>query len=137
MTLGSRSLRNAVLPVLMLGAAGFLFSTSVASAQDKPKHTLKEIMENGHKGDTALIRKAAIGVLIIALFAAVDGVIGMRLPTSFLPEEDYGYAFLNVQLPAPAALERTDQVLKKVEGILEKTGRAVGSALRKELGANA
>ena len=69
----------------------------------------------------ALIRKAAIGVLIVALFAVVDGVIGKRLPTSFLPEEDYGYAFLNVQLPAPASLERTDQALKKVEGILGKT----------------
>src|SRR6266545_2815187 len=69
----------------------------------------------------ALIRKAAIGVLIVALFMVVDGVVGKRLPTSFLPEEDYGYAFLNVQLPAPASLERTDQVLKKVEGILAKT----------------
>src|SRR5262245_10045965 len=69
----------------------------------------------------ALIRKAVIGVLIIALFAAVDGVIGMRLPTSFLPEEDYGYAFLNVQLPPASSLERTDQVLKKIEGILGKT----------------
>ncbi|MBO0725033.1 MAG: multidrug efflux RND transporter permease subunit [Blastocatellia bacterium] len=68
----------------------------------------------------ALIRKSAIGVLIIVLFAAVDGLIGKRLPTSFLPEEDYGYALLNVQLPAPASLERTDQVLKKVEAILSK-----------------
>src|SRR5262247_3305292 len=69
----------------------------------------------------ALIRKAAIGVLIVALFMVVDGIVGKRLPTSFLPEEDYGYAFLNVQLPAPASLERTDQVLKKVEAILSKT----------------
>ncbi|HEU0176259.1 MAG TPA: multidrug efflux RND transporter permease subunit [Blastocatellia bacterium] len=69
----------------------------------------------------ALIRKSVIGVLIIALFAVVDGLVGKRLPTSFLPEEDYGYALLNVQLPAPASLERTDQVLKKVEGILGKT----------------
>jgi len=69
----------------------------------------------------ALIRKSVIGVLIIVLFAAVDGLVGKRLPTSFLPEEDYGYALLNVQLPAPASLERTDQVLKKVEGILGKT----------------
>src|SRR5262249_10884348 len=64
---------------------------------------------------------SVIGVLIILLFAVVDGVIGKGLPTSFLPEEDYGYALLNVQLPAPASLERTDQVLKKVEGILSKT----------------
>jgi HAE1 family hydrophobic/amphiphilic exporter-1 len=69
----------------------------------------------------ALIRKSIIGLSIIALFAVVDGFIGKRLPTSFLPEEDYGYALLNVQLPAPASLERTDQVLKKVEAILSKT----------------
>jgi HAE1 family hydrophobic/amphiphilic exporter-1 len=69
----------------------------------------------------ALIRKAVIGVVIIVLFAAVDGLFVKKLPTSFLPEEDYGYALLNVQLPAPASLERTDQVLKKVEGILAKT----------------
>jgi HAE1 family hydrophobic/amphiphilic exporter-1 len=69
----------------------------------------------------ALIRKSVIGVLIIVLFMVVDGFIGKRLPTSFLPEEDYGYALLNVQLPAPASLERTDEVLKKVEGILAKT----------------
>jgi multidrug efflux pump len=69
----------------------------------------------------ALIRKAFVGVLILVGFAVVDGFTGMRLPTSFLPEEDYGYVFLNVQLPPAASLERTDEVLKKVEGILGKT----------------
>jgi hydrophobic/amphiphilic exporter-1 (mainly G- bacteria), HAE1 family len=69
----------------------------------------------------ALIRKAGVAMLILAGVAAVDGLIGRRLPASFLPEEDYGYALLNVQLPAAASLARTDQVLKKVEGILAKT----------------
>ncbi|MES1261730.1 MAG: multidrug efflux RND transporter permease subunit [Acidobacteriota bacterium] len=68
-----------------------------------------------------LIRKAVLGVLILAGFALFDGLIGAKLPTSFLPEEDYGYALLNVQLPPPASLSRTDLVLKKVEGILAKT----------------
>jgi hydrophobic/amphiphilic exporter-1 (mainly G- bacteria), HAE1 family len=69
----------------------------------------------------ALIRKAAIAVLILVGFTLVDGLMSKTLPTSFLPEEDYGYAFLNVQLPAAASLERTDTVLKKIEGILGKT----------------
>jgi hydrophobic/amphiphilic exporter-1 (mainly G- bacteria), HAE1 family len=69
----------------------------------------------------ALIRKAGVAMLILAGVAAVDGLIGSTLPASFLPEEDYGYALLNVQLPAAASLARTDQVLKKVEGILAKT----------------
>jgi HAE1 family hydrophobic/amphiphilic exporter-1 len=69
----------------------------------------------------ALVRKAAVAMLILAGFAVADGVIGNRLPTGFLPEEDYGYAFLNVQLPAAASLSRTDEVLKKIEGILAQT----------------
>jgi HAE1 family hydrophobic/amphiphilic exporter-1 len=69
----------------------------------------------------ALIRKAVIGVAIIAGFLLVDGFFGRTLPTSFLPEEDYGYAMLNVQLPEAASLERTDQVLRKVEEILSQT----------------
>ena len=69
----------------------------------------------------ALIRKAVVGTLILVAFTLVSGFIGWRLPTGFLPEEDYGYAFLNVQLPPAASLERTDQVLKKIERILDKT----------------
>jgi hydrophobic/amphiphilic exporter-1 (mainly G- bacteria), HAE1 family len=68
-----------------------------------------------------LIRKAGLALLFLAAVAVVDAVIGRRLPASFLPEEDYGYAFLNVQLPAAASLARTEQVLKKVEGILGQT----------------
>ena len=69
----------------------------------------------------ALIRKAIVGVSILAGVTLLDGLVGRHLPTGFLPEEDYGYAFLNVQLPPAASLERTDQVLRKVEGILAKT----------------
>jgi multidrug efflux pump len=74
----------------------------------------------------ALIRKAGLALLILAAVAAIDVLISRKLPASFLPEEDYGYAFLNVQLPAAASLARTDQVLKKVEGILGQT-KGVGS----------
>jgi HAE1 family hydrophobic/amphiphilic exporter-1 len=68
-----------------------------------------------------LIRKSVIAVLILVAFAMVSGVLGYRLPTSFLPTEDYGYLYVNVQLPAAASLERTDVALKKVEAILAKT----------------
>src|SRR6266849_2116394 len=63
-------------------------------------------------GSHFLIRKAVVGMLILGGFSLVDGLIGRTLPTSFLPEEDYGYFFMNVPLPAAASLERTDQVLK-------------------------
>ena len=68
----------------------------------------------------ALIRKAVIGILIIGGFVLIDGYFGRTLPTSFLPEEDYGYAMLHVQLPEAASLERTDHALRKIEDILLK-----------------
>jgi HAE1 family hydrophobic/amphiphilic exporter-1 len=69
----------------------------------------------------ALIRKAIVAVLILVGFAVASGLLGYRLPTSFLPTEDYGYMYVNVQLPPAASMERTDQALKKVEAILAKT----------------
>jgi len=68
----------------------------------------------------ALIRKAAIGVAVLAAFAAADGLLANKLPTSFVPEEDYGFFFLNVQLPPAASLARTDEVCRRIEQILNK-----------------
>ena len=47
--------------------------------------------------------------------------LGRRLPTSFVPEEDYGYFLLNVQLPPAASLERTDAVCRKIDELLAHT----------------
>ncbi len=43
------------------------------------------------------------------------------MPTGFLPEEDQGYLYLNVQLPFAASIERTDAVCRQVEDILKST----------------
>jgi HAE1 family hydrophobic/amphiphilic exporter-1 len=69
----------------------------------------------------ALIRKTIVAVLILVGFAVASGLLGYKLPTSFLPTEDYGYMYVNVQLPPAASMERTDVALKKVEAILAKT----------------
>ncbi len=68
-----------------------------------------------------LIRKAVVGVALLAGFAALAAGLGRALPSSFVPEEDYGYFLLNVQLPAAASLQRTDDVCRRVDAILSKT----------------
>ncbi|PYQ22677.1 MAG: hydrophobe/amphiphile efflux-1 family RND transporter, partial [Acidobacteria bacterium] len=68
-----------------------------------------------------LIRKAAVGLLILGGFMALAAGIGRRLPTGFVPDEDQGFMFLNVQLPDAASLQRTDEVTRKIEGILART----------------
>jgi len=57
-------------------------------------------------------------VLSIGVFAAIVVAVGwlyMRLPSSFLPEEDQGYFITIIQLPVGATQERTLEVIKKVE----------------------
>ncbi len=68
-----------------------------------------------------LIRKVAIGIAILIVFVGADLLVGRKLPTSFLPEEDYGFLFLNVQLPPAASMERTDAVTHKIDDILAHT----------------
>ena len=53
--------------------------------------------------------------LLIYLFIVVGmAVLFMRLPTSFLPEEDQGLLLAQAQLPAGATQERTQKVLDQV-----------------------
>jgi multidrug efflux pump len=53
-------------------------------------------------------------------FAVLAGFLYVQLPTSFLPEEDQGYALMIVQLPPEANIARTTEVLKQVEGVIRK-----------------
>jgi HAE1 family hydrophobic/amphiphilic exporter-1 len=68
-----------------------------------------------------LVSKTLIAILILVGFAVADGFVGKRLPTSFLPEEDQGYFFMNMSLPNAASFERTNAATRKVEEILKKT----------------
>jgi HAE1 family hydrophobic/amphiphilic exporter-1 len=68
-----------------------------------------------------LIRKSIFAVGILAAFALADATLGRRLQSSFVPEEDAGFFFMNVQLPSAASLERTDEVCRKIEQILSDT----------------
>ena len=63
---------------------------------------------------TILLRRGR-SLLIYALIIAAMAVAFMRLPTSFLPEEDQGVLFTQIQLPAGATQERTMQTIKGIE----------------------
>jgi hydrophobic/amphiphilic exporter-1 (mainly G- bacteria), HAE1 family len=68
-----------------------------------------------------LLKKAAVVIVLLAVFAAAGGFFANRIPTSFLPDEDQGYAYVNVQLPSGASLERTRAVVDQVEKIIMDT----------------
>lgn len=68
-----------------------------------------------------LARKAAISILLVALFAAGAGGFAKIIPGGFVPDEDQGILMVNVQLPNGASLERTKQVCGQVDAILAET----------------
>ncbi|HWZ99712.1 MAG TPA: multidrug efflux RND transporter permease subunit [Candidatus Dormibacteraeota bacterium] len=68
-----------------------------------------------------LIRKSAIAMILLVVFTAAAGWFGSKIPSSFLPDEDQGYLYINLQLPSAASLQRTDEVARKIEVALAKT----------------
>ena len=68
-----------------------------------------------------LIRKSAIAIILLAALVVGAGRFGNKVPASFLPDEDQGYLYVNLQLPIAASLERTDEVAAKIENALAKT----------------
>src|SRR5499425_1605166 len=68
-----------------------------------------------------LVKKTLVVVVMLAVFAAAGGFFANHVPTSFLPDEDQGYAYVSVQLPNGASLERTRAVVDQVEKIIMDT----------------
>ena len=68
-----------------------------------------------------LMRKSGVALLLLLAVTASAVLLGRKLPTSFLPEEDQGYVYINAQLPLAASLDRTDEFCRKVEAILHDT----------------
>jgi HAE1 family hydrophobic/amphiphilic exporter-1 len=68
-----------------------------------------------------LLRKTAVVVVLLLAFGAAAGFFANRIPSSFLPDEDQGYAYVNLQLPNGASLERTTAVTNEIEKIIANT----------------
>ena len=68
-----------------------------------------------------LIRKAAISLLFLVGISVLAYFIGNKLPSSFLPDEDYGYLFGALQLPNASSMQRTSEAARKVEDVVLHT----------------
>ena len=68
-----------------------------------------------------LVQKTAVVVALLLVFGIAAAFCAQRVPTSFLPEEDQGYAYVSVQLPNGASLERTTAVVADIEKTIMNT----------------
>jgi len=62
-----------------------------------------------------ILHKGGRMMLFFLLLVVLLGWLYLRLPSSFLPEEDQGYVVSNIELPTGASANRTVEVLEQVE----------------------
>ncbi len=75
----------------------------------------------GYVGTVGFLMRGSPLVLLLyggLLYLTYD--LFQKTPTGFIPSQDKGYLLVNVQLPDSASLDRTNQVMQRIEAIAEK-----------------
>jgi len=67
-----------------------------------------------------VVQRSVVMVVIGLLLIGLAGWGLSRIPTSFIPTEDQGYAMVTVQLPDSSSLERTESVMDKLTKICQE-----------------
>ena len=82
-------------------------------------------IDKARDGYTLVVRKtvrlAVLSLLLLVAVIAGAGWLFKVTPTGFLPSEDQGAVFAEVQLPEGASVNRTEAVVKRVEEIARNT----------------
>ena len=66
------------------------------------------------------INRVFTAIAILAVIFGLTYFLIVRLPSGFVPEEDRGYLFASVELPAGASLQRTQAVMEQIKsGVAE------------------
>jgi HAE1 family hydrophobic/amphiphilic exporter-1 len=84
-------------------------------------HVFEQATNQYVRWSGVLLQKTFVMIVLLAAFSIAAGFFANRVPSSFLPDEDQGYAYINLQLPNGASLERTTRVVADVENILRNT----------------
>ena len=67
------------------------------------------------------IRRSLISFVFLAAVTVSIGFFGKVVPSGFLPDEDQGYLFAAVQLPDASSLQRTSEVARQAEELIQST----------------
>jgi HAE1 family hydrophobic/amphiphilic exporter-1 len=104
----------------------------ILRARSGPPRGLLAVFERGVDGTRSayvgivrrLVRISVVGIAAIVAIAMLSGGLFTGIPKGFLPLEDNGYLFVDVQLPDAAALDRTqtvsgrlDEALRGIDGV--------------------
>jgi hydrophobe/amphiphile efflux-1 (HAE1) family protein len=68
-----------------------------------------------------IVRRMLVVIGVMAATLVGAAMLFIHVPSAFLPDEDQGFLFIDVQLPNAAALSRTEEAMREVETILRDT----------------
>ncbi|MGH8118658.1 MAG: efflux RND transporter permease subunit, partial [Rhodanobacteraceae bacterium] len=72
----------------------------------------------GHVGHA--VRHAPRWMMVFVVVAVLAGFLYIKLPGSFLPQEDQGYLMATVELPPGATKQRSEAVMRQMWAVLKK-----------------
>jgi HAE1 family hydrophobic/amphiphilic exporter-1 len=70
------------------------------------------------KFTNVVARKIKRSIVFLVVISGSILLVGKFIPGGFIPEEDQGYFYVNIQLPDAASIQRSDVIARQVEDIL-------------------
>jgi len=116
-----------VAAMLLSVLVALTLTPALCAALLKPGHThhtgffawFNRVFDRGSQryqgGVAGILRRGGRAAAVYVVLVGLLSVLFLRLPTSFLPEEDQGFVIAMVQLPAGATKERTSAALGALE----------------------
>ncbi|MDR2934701.1 MAG: efflux RND transporter permease subunit [Candidatus Adiutrix sp.] len=69
---------------------------------------------------TALLRRSAFGLVLVAVFLFSSGLVLNRMPTGFVPDEDMGAVLVQLGTPEGTSFDKTQEVVLRAVKILKE-----------------
>ena len=82
-------------------------------------HSFERFTHGYTRGVAFFLKRGALGLVLFAGLGVMIGVLSKAVPGGLVPDEDQGYYIGAVILPEGSALERTNEVVKKVEAAMQ------------------
>lgn len=68
----------------------------------------------------AIAHRRVVTLVLLVVFSVATGLLGRKLPTGFIPNEDQATIYTSVTTPAGATLERTEKVVDAIQEAAQK-----------------
>src|SRR5277367_1153577 len=81
--------------------------------------TFRSANRGYESGVKHVVRRSFVYLLIYVIILAALAFLYLRVPTSFLPDEDQGFLFVQVNTPVGATVDRTGKVLDQIREYFE------------------